>query len=273
MSSRADRVPAPVCEPLEARQLLAADLLAFELLGRLPQDLISGAKARVGGLAVNVRNAGNAEVRNDVITRLYASADSTLDPATDLQIMEQQTRLRLLPGRQRHIPLRLREVPGGIARGAYQLFALVDATDVVPGEDNEGNNSVGSTTTVNIGPPFVNLAASDLFVGKDQAATQGRRARVALTVLNQGNITAKGNAGIQLVFTPVGGGAATTLDVPVRVNLKSGRERALRGSIAIPASLSAGQYSVIATLTNIVGFTDENPADNADTETIVIRQR
>jgi hypothetical protein len=274
MSSAAERVPAPVCEPLEARQLFAADLLAFELLGRLPQDLISGAKARVHGLAVNVRNAGNAEVRNDVITRLYASADSTLDPLTDPLIMEQQTRLRLQPGRQRHIPLRLREVPAGIARGAYQLFAFVDATNVVAGEDNEGNNSVGSTTTVNIGPPFVNLAVSDLFVGKDQAATQGRRARVALTVLNQGNITAKGNAGIQLVFTPVGGGAAAApIDVPVRVNLRSGRERALRGSFAIPAGLAPGQYSVTATLTSIVGFTDENPADNSDTETITIRQR
>jgi hypothetical protein len=264
----------PLCEPLESRQHLAADLVAFELLGRFPQDLISGQRGKIGGLAVNVRNAGNAEARADVVTRLFASADTTYDPNTDIKLLEQQNRLRLRPGAQRRVPLKLRDVPAGVQRGTYQLFAQVDATDVIPGEDNEGNNIIGNPAPVNIGPPFVNLTASDLFVGNDNAVTQGRRARVALTVLNQGNITARGNAGIQLVFTPVGGAAAAPIDVPVRISLKSRRERALRGSFAIPAGLQPGQYSVTATLISIVGFTDENPADNSTTLTgVVVRQR
>lgn len=265
----------PFCEPLEPRQHLAADLVAFELLGRFPQDLISGERAKIGGLAVNVRNAGNAEVRAPVVTRLFASADSTFDPATDFKLLEQQTKLRLRAGAQRRVPLKLREVPAGVTRGNYQLFAQVDATDVVTGEDNEGNNIIGAPNQVSIGPPFVNLTASDLFIGNDNAVTQGRRARVALTVLNGGNITAKGNAGIQLTFTPVGGGTpAAPIDVPVRINQKSRKERALRGSFAVPATLAAGQYTVTATLISIVGFTDDNPADNSTNLTgVVVRQR
>ena len=263
----------PVCEPLESRLFLAADLLAFELLGKFPADLISGQRGRIPGLAVNVRNAGNTEVRNDVVTRLYASADSTFDPATDFLILEQQRRLRLRPTFERRIPLKLRDVPAGIGPGTFQLFAFVDATNVVAGEDNEGNNSVGSSTSINIGPPFVNLTASTLFVGNDNAVTPGRRARVALMVLNQGNITAKGNAGIQLVFTPVGGGAGATVEAPVKVNLRSRRERALRGSVSIPANLQPGQYTVTATIISMVGFTDENPADNSEDLTgVAVRQ-
>ena len=273
MSIRAVGVPAPVCESLEARQFMAADLVAFELFGRFPEDLISGQRGKIPGLAVNVRNAGNAEVRNDVVTRLYASVDSTFDPATDLLVLEQQRRLRLRPGADRRIPLRVRDVPAGIPRGSYQLFAFVDATNVVAGEDNEGNNFIGSATTINIGPPFVNLTASQVFIGNDNAVTPGRNARVALMVLNEGNITARGNAGVQLVFTPVGGGAGATVDAPVRVNLKSRNERALRGRISVPAGLQPGQYTVTATLISMVGFTDEDPADNSTTQTgVVVRQ-
>src|SRR4051794_5763695 len=166
----------PLCEPLESRQHLAADLVAFELLGRFPQDLISGERAKIGGLAVNVRNAGKAEARAPVVTRLFASTDSTFDPATDVKLLEQQTKLRLRPGAQRRVALKLREVPAEVARGTYQLFAQVDATDAVPGEDNEGNNIIGAPAQVNIGPPFVNLTVSNLFIGNDNAVTQGRRA-------------------------------------------------------------------------------------------------
>ena len=279
MPSRPDpagAAPRPAtCEPLEARQLLAADLVAFELLGRLPADLISGQRARVGGLAVNVRNGGDTEVRSDVVTRLFASTDAAFEPAGDVQLLEQQTRLRLRPNAQRRIPLRLREVPAAVPRGTYTLYAQVDATDVVKPEINEGNNIIGATTTIDIGPPFVNLTASRLFIGNDNAVTPGRNARVALTVLNQGNVTARGTGGIQLTFTPVGGtGAATTIDAPIRINLKSRVERAVRGRISIPAGLAPGQYTVTATLINIVGFADENPADNGEELTgVAVRQR
>jgi len=263
----------PVFEPLEARQHLAADLIATELTGKLPADLIAGERGRIPALGVNVNNAGNADVRQDIVVRLFASADGALD-GTDFQLAEAPSRLRLRAGSARHIPIKIRDViRPDIPRGTYRLLAQVDATDVVV-EDNPGNNVVASSGTVAIGPPFVNLTASTLFIGNDNAVTQGRRARVALTVLNNGNVTAKGNAGIQLVFTPVGGAAAAPIDVPIRISMKSRKERALRGSFAVPAGLAPGQYTVTATLISIVGFTDENPADNSATLTgVAVRQR
>src|SRR4029079_2540697 len=106
-------------------QHLAADLVAFELLGRFPQDLISGERAKIGGLALHARQDGNAEVRAPVVTRLFASADSNFDPATDLMLLEQQTKLRLRPGAQRRVPLKLRQAPAGGAQGTSPTFHQV----------------------------------------------------------------------------------------------------------------------------------------------------
>ena len=164
----------------------------------------------------------------------------------------------------------LRDIPAGIPNGAYQLIAFVDATDQVP-EDNSSNNTVASTTTVQIGPPFVNLTVSDLVVGKGSAVVRSKAGRFILTVLNAGNVTAKGTGAVNLTFTRIGDTTGTPVNnVPVKFNLKSHQRKLVKGVIAqVPPGLAAGDYTVTATIASTVGFDDSNPADNSATATPV----
>ena len=267
-AARTGTRPAAVCEFLEGRQLLAADIVATELRGQLPADLVNGTRGRVNGLAVDLNNAGDAPVQAQVVIRLVASADDVVD-AADPVLVEQTTRLRLTAGRGRRVPIRIRTVPDNVPQNTYRLFAVVDHTNVVP-EDNEGNNTVGSSGSLAIGPPFVNLTATRVFVGP--SLTSGRRGSLALTVLNAGNTDARGTANVSVTFTPVSpGGAASDVTVPVRVRVRARKEGLLRGRLNVPAGLTPGQYTITATLGTGVGFTDTNPADNTATVVVPVR--
>ena len=265
--ARAGRAsPAPraaaACERLEVRQFLAADLVATGIVGRLPQDLISGERGRIPALAVNVNNAGDAAVRGQVVTRIHASADPVLD-VTDVQLVEQTSRLNLQSGRGRRVPIRLRDVPAGIPQGAYYLIADVDATKAVP-ENNDGNNWIASTQTVAIGPPFVNLTATRAFMRPPVRAD--RNGSLTLTVLNAGNSNTRGSATVNVLFRPVSQATGgTAVDASTRFTLRARQTRPLRIRVPVPA-LAPGQYTVIATITNVVGFVDANPTDNTATD-------
>ena len=255
------------CEPLENRQLLAADLVATGIVGRIPEDLISGQRSRIPGLAVNVNNAGDANARAQVVTRLYASADGALDPA-DPQLVEQTNRLNIRAGRQGRVPIRVRDVPPSIPQGTYRLIAEVDVLGAVP-EDNELNNWIASGETLTIGPPFVNLVATKVHVRPPVRAD--RPASMVLTVLNAGNSNARGSATVNVLFAPVGqttGG--TAVDAPMRISLRSRQTRPLRVRVPVPA-LPAGDYTMTATITTTVGFADANPADNSAATATTVR--
>ena len=260
--------PAVVCEFLEGRQLLAADIVATELRGQLPDDLVNGTRGRVRGLAVGLNNAGNAPVQAQVVIRLVASADDVVDPS-DPVLAEQTTRLRMNAGRGRRVPIRIGTVPDNVPQNTYRLFAVVDHTNVVA-EDNEANNSVGSTGSLAIGPPFVNLTATRVFVGP--SLTSGRRGSLALTVLNAGNTDARGTANVNVTFTPVSpGGAASEVPAPVRVRVRARKEGLLRGRLNVPAGLAPGQYTITATLGTGVGFTESDLGDNTANVAVLVR--
>jgi hypothetical protein len=255
------------CEPLEGRQLLAADLVATGIVGRLPQALISGERGRIPGLGVDVSNAGILDARGDVVFRLFASADGALD-AGDPLLVEQSRRLRLKAGKSTRVRLRFRDVPAGIPQGTYRLIALVDATNVIP-EDNEGNNVIASTGSISIGPAFVDLTATRAFVRPPLRG--GRNSLLLLTVLNAGNDTAKGTGVVRVTFTRVGEVTpGAPIDVPVKINIKSQKTKQLRGRIAVPAGQAPGGYTVTATILSTLPFTDSNPSNNTATVPVTV---
>jgi hypothetical protein len=250
------------CEPLEARQLLAADLVATELTGRLPESLISGERAKIPGIGMTLNNAGNEAVRAPVVFRLLASADGIPD-GTDFVVVEQTTRLNVRPGGSKRVAFKIREALPNIPQGSYRLIGVADATLAVP-EDNDANNFVASTTAVTIGPPTVNLSVTDATV--KSPVTRDRPAKITLTVLNTGNTTARGTAVIGTSFTPVGGGTAVAgPGASVKVNVKNSKTGRLKGRFVVPASLAPGQYTVTATLGSTLPFADSVGTDNTAT--------
>jgi hypothetical protein len=251
----------PVFESLEQRRLLAADIVATEVTGKLPDDLVDGTRPRIPGIGVNINNAGDTAIKTPVVVRLFASADGILD-AGDTLLQEQTTKLAVKAGGHKHIPIKLRDNVPNLAQAAYQLIANVDATNVVP-ETNDANNTVATGTTVAIGPAFVNLTATDL-TGKSNVR-RGKPASFSLVALNGGNVTAKGTGSVNITFTPVGQQGGTAVAAPVKINVKSRKTGKLKGKVVVPAGLAAGQYTVTATLTTTTGFTDTNAADNTAT--------
>jgi hypothetical protein len=241
--------------------------VATSIVGKFPQTLVSGEKGRIPSLAVNLNNAGNTDVKGDVVFRLFASTDGVFDGADPL-IVEQTKRLTVKSGREKRVALKVRDVPAGIAQGTYRLLAQVDATNVVP-EDNDQNNTIASAESISIGPPFVDLTATKAFVRPP--VRDGRNASLLLTVLNAGNINAKGTGLVRVTFTRVGETVpGAPIDVPVKINIKSQKTKQLKGKIAVPAGLAAGDYTVTATIVSTIGFADSNPGNNAATATVTV---
>src|SRR2546423_1891957 len=88
--SPAGRAPASCfCEPLEGRRLLAADLVASQLIGKFPETLISGERGTVPALRVVVNNSGtNDATAQNFVVQLYASANGTFEPTADFKLSE-----------------------------------------------------------------------------------------------------------------------------------------------------------------------------------------
>ena len=252
----------PVCEPLEHRQLLAADLVATEIAGKFPDDLVSGTRGRIPALHINVNNAGDTNVRDSIVLRVFASTDGVLD-GTDTLLTEQTSRLNLRAGRARRMPIRPFPTVPQAAQNAYRLIGVVDATGVVP-EDNEQNNTVASSEAIAIGPPFINLTVTDL-TGSNNRLVRGRPARFSLIVLNAGNTNAKGTGSVDLTFTPVGQQGGTTVAAPVKINVRSRKTGRLNGRAVVPAALTPGQYTVTGTLALTTPFAESVTTDNSAT--------
>src|SRR5436853_6682285 len=89
------RMPrACVCEPLENRRLLAADLVASQLIGHIPETLISGQRGKVPALRVVMTNSGtNDATAQNFVVQLFASTDGALD-AGDVKLAETSRKLR-----------------------------------------------------------------------------------------------------------------------------------------------------------------------------------
>ena len=252
----------PACELLEQRQLLAADLVATEIAGKFPDDLVSGTRGRIPSLHVTVNNAGDTNVRDSIVLRVFASTDGVLDGA-DTLLTEQTSRLNLTAGRARRMPIRPFPSVAQVPQNGYRLIGVVDATNVVP-EDNEANNTVASSDTIAIGPPFINLVATDL-TGPSNRVVRGRQSKFTLVVLNAGNTNAKGTGSVNLQFTPVGQQGGQAVAAPVKINVRSRKTGRLNGRAIVPAGLAPGQYTVTATLVSTTPFAETNTADNSAT--------
>jgi uncharacterized membrane protein len=106
-------------EPLEHRQMLAADLMAEIVSPVAGGELSFGPEHRA---LITVTNAGDARVR-DVGLSLFASTDDTFD-ASD--VLLGQRRLSTVSAGERETEDIEFRLPGNLAAGSYKLFAIVD---------------------------------------------------------------------------------------------------------------------------------------------------
>lgn len=121
-----------------------------------------------------------------------------------------------------------------------------------------GSTSPAVTVTVQ---SQASLAAS--VSGNDPAIfVPGSPASVDVTIVNQGDSTARGRVGIQVYATTDGvatdGVAIAAHPTATSVSLRSGKSKTVRLAFTVPSTITPGSYTLMAVLTPISGLTAAN---------------
>jgi hypothetical protein len=113
-------------------------------------------------------------------------------------------------------------------------------------ELNQLNNLSPAGHTVAITPPFITLAGSAL--STTSTFTPGKAATVEFTLINNGNVLAKGKTVVDLYLSTDQTVADGTLvsSKPFVIALQPGASHVYRQSFVVPKTLAAGTYTLIA---------------------------
>jgi len=133
--------PEPEPEPVDPTVDLVPALSA-----RLPAGAVAGKKTR-GRLVLTLFNDGNTPAAGRVSFQLFASADTTLDPA-DAPIANVTRKLKVKAGKSKVVRLKLAAFPAGLAAGDYRVLVRVGLTEMT--ETDTDNNVAASQASVGV---------------------------------------------------------------------------------------------------------------------------
>jgi hypothetical protein len=227
--------------------------LAASFISSLPASIIGGGK---GTATVNIAEAGTELASGAFTIELFASTTPSV-PAGETPFQTVPAKLKLKEGGAENVKLKFK-YPTSLATGSYYLIASIDTGALR--DLNAGNNSSASASTVLIAPPFVQLNGSGLTAPTFDGA---KPASVSFTITNVGNETASASA-VQFfastTATPTGGISLAT--TPLKLNLKAGAGHLYKFKLALPTTLPAGTYMLVALLDPANVFNDPNSAMN-----------
>lgn len=221
----------------------------------LPTAAIAGEKTKASA-TVSVTNSGTGKLSGPVTIKLLASTDGTVD-TSDTQITTITKKLTLKAGQTKQVKVKLGSFPA-VASGDYFVVADVTGGSGIT-ETSTTNNQAASSSKVTIAPAFVDLSGMLSSAGTAKA---GKKGTLPMEISNDGNSEVKTTATVRLTITPQGGGTATTVDVPVKLNLKAGASKNLKLKYAVPSSLAAGTYTVSAAIDSGSVVTESDETNN-----------
>ncbi|HEX4797532.1 MAG TPA: VCBS repeat-containing protein [Humisphaera sp.] len=140
-------------------------------------------------------------------------------------------------------------------------FFLVVGVTADVGETSNSDNSGATATTINIQPPFIDLANEWDGVLPTTLPLVGKSFNLLVPVLNNGNVTAKGTVTLSLVLTSNGVDSPAIIENE-KVSISSGKTRKLHFKVVVP-TLATGTYSATLTVTPLSGFVDTNSTNDA----------
>jgi len=251
--------PNPFKPPKEPKPMGPIDLLP--VIGPSPFAAVGASRSAV---AVKVLNVGLDTARGALNVRLYLSSQATPAVGADDVMVAETTRLiRIVPGRAKNFRFKV-TWPTGID-GSYHLLAVADPANLLP-ETNEGNNVAVSATPTQVSPAFIDVRTQ---VGAAPAsASTGQQVSLPVSVFNDGNTKALSDLTLLVYAVPqvqIAEGATaseaaafgqTVVQQPVRVTLAAGRGKMVKLKFAIPDSLPAGPYVLVATADGASGEAD-----------------
>ena len=241
-------------DTVEAELITAGVDLVTSLLSQPPVAVVGGLKATA---SVSIAEAGTNLATGIVTIEIEVATDSAGDGATPIKSISEHISLR---EKQSHSYRIAFVYPASITTGSYFLVANVDngSAPSLADLDTE-NNLSASTHAVNIAPPFISLAVSGL--SATSTLIPGKVAHLIFTLINNGNVTAKGATTADLTVSP----DETTADgtplpaIKLVAGLLAGKSRVYHLTLKLPITLTAGTDFLIAVIDPLdnLGSTDQ----------------
>ncbi len=212
-----------------------------------------------GSVKVRLTNTGTTQYLGSVIVTLYASSDATVS-SNDAQLTERTFSNIRLNGHASKVETIKFTYPQAITPVSYDLLAQTTAAAA----SNTTPTVNVTPAKVSIEPATVDLAAA-FSTGGPLSVTSGRAQNVAITITNDGNVTASGLLGLNLYES-----TDQTLDASdqllasitnKKINIRAGRSLILRVHFVGPAQ-PGGSYHLITSTTSSTMPADGNAANN-----------
>ena len=221
-----------------------------------------------GEVFVTVFNSGATATGGRVGVSVYASSDSTFDPAADL-LLGSRLLSSLKAGETKTNDVDF-VVPAGLAEGEYTIYAVVDGAGVITESDESNNTSGGVVATVHTAR--LDLAGSLTRVTLDDSIVAGTRTRglVKLDFSNIGDdLFVRGQkADIRAYLRPDGAVNAST-DIAISRDkqqslsrLSNDRPKNVALPVEVPTTIAAGNYRLVVKLDSNNEVAESNELNN-----------
>jgi hypothetical protein len=219
-----------------------------------------------------MRNRGSANItyRNEGVDRFASGVKSAVqaflrpvggggDIAISREKIESLSSGDLFRGKSASISI---DVPTDTPAGAYRLVFKLDSRAQIS-ELDESNNEIITDQEVVISAPFVDLSISAGSTSFTAPADPGDSARGSLTLVNLGNVNAKGSVTLTFSLRDAEGvETAISSSMIKRIDLKPARQTVFSGlTLRVPDSVSAGAYTIVVRAT-AAGFAETSTANN-----------
>jgi uncharacterized delta-60 repeat protein len=228
--------------------------LTASLSGSLPQSIIGGAK---GSVSVTVSEAGSQLAAGTFTIELIATNSATLG-TVQFPVQSFAEKMSLKEGKAKTYRLKFL-YPSSLTDGNYYIAAVVEtgaARDL-----NVANNTSVSTASTRIAAPFVQLTGGALTAPTFAGA---KPASISFTISDSGNEPATTSFAVKFFASSTGTltGAFALATESLRLALKPNASHPAKLKLALPATLPAGTYSLVALLDPANVFNDPNAATN-----------
>jgi hypothetical protein len=208
--------------------------------------VVAGAKVKATA-SVTVSVPKSQTVAGPDTVTLYVAPAQSFTGAMQVGL---PVNLKLKAGHSKTLRIRLNAFPS-VPDGTYYLLAAV--------KDPDGSVTGVAGSSLKIAAPFVTTAVTAV-QPLPATAAPGKRAGLALTLTDTGNVPASGTPTLTILGNLPGGAAQTLAALPLRgVKLKPGVPHSYRVKFTLPVGLPAGTYTLTASLG--VSALGDNTAD------------
>jgi uncharacterized membrane protein len=230
--------------------------LVPSIVGTMPTAAIATVKVK-DAITVDLTNTGGSTINGGYTLTLLLSADQTLD-GSDTQIVAVTKNLpSLKAGANRSLVVKIGDFPD-VTNGNY--FILAEVTGTLAGASD---NVAATAGEIAITDPFVDLSDTVVYAGAS-SVKPGKKANVAVTVTNSGNVPAKGSLLIDLAYSVNADGSAAVSDgsISANINIAPNKSKVVKFPKTVPIGTTPGNYYTVTTVDPGNTFSESNVGNN-----------